>query len=757
MQESKARQVEGFSGASTAATLIGIRASGVREKTSGRKRKMRRSQQRLLWLGISILGVLNLSAVLLGQASRESEAALPAISDWTQHHVIFSRPANAEQARRVQQDPRYRQQLRRQSAARLPQPATVGVAELRLGSTASRHGKNKLKRDWSEDIGSGATVGAGNYPAKFSFNTSTASCASDFTVYNTGVLGSGSQASIVAYNNLYSGCTGTVPAVYWAYNTAGTISTSVVFSLDGSQLAFMQKNTSGGTLVLLRWAASGGTVGSPTTVTGLANNLYVGCIAPCRTEFALSDSGTPAGDTNSSVFYDYSSDTAYVGDDRGFLHKFHPVFDGVPKQITTGGWPVQVNPGSTATTAPLTDPVYDSTTGNVFVEDKGGFLYWLNSATLNPPVTKSGQLDNSTTDDSGPGFVEGPIVDSTAGLVYAFATSDGSLACPVLETGTDCSAVWITNTTFSSGDVPARAIVGTSTARGTTPSPLYIGGFDSTYQNSVNGTGNLYVCGNTGGDPIVYQVAVSAGNVGTVSPGPPLSSNLTGTPCSPVTDVFNPNATGGATEWIFASAETDGSSPACSVGSGGCVFNFKDTPWQPSTAYAVGQEILDSHFQIQVVTVAGTSGTSAPTWSTTAGDLTPVDGTVVWLDQGVQSASTPAWAPNTAYFTNKTIVDGNGNIELVTIAGTSGTSSPAFSSTPGVLTLDAPPLTWMNVGPIATAALPEAGGTSGIIIDNIVGSGTLAGASEIYFSTLGGGCGTGTDGCAVQASQSGLQ
>jgi hypothetical protein len=53
-------------------------------------------------------------------------------------------------------------------------------------------------------------------------------------------------------------------------------------------------------------------------------------------------------------------------------------------------------------------------------------------------------------------------------------------------------------------------------------------------------------------------------------------------------------------------------------------------------------------------------------------------------------------------------------------------------------------------------ALPVAGGASGIIMDNIVGSGVLAGASEIYFSTLStGGCGAG-NGCAVQASQSAL-
>jgi len=51
------------------------------------------------------------------------------------------------------------------------------------------------------------------------------------------------------------------------------------------------------------------------------------------------------------------------------------------------------------------------------------------------------------------------------------------------------------------------------------------------------------------------------------------------------------------------------------------------------------------------------------------------------------------------------------------------------------------------------------GGTSGIIIDNTVGTGTLAGASQVYFSTLGSQtCGTsGSGGCAVQASQSALQ
>lgn len=51
--------------------------------------------------------------------------------------------------------------------------------------------------------------------------------------------------------------------------------------------------------------------------------------------------------------------------------------------------------------------------------------------------------------------------------------------------------------------------------------------------------------------------------------------------------------------------------------------------WQPSTSYAAAVLVLDSNANPQLAFVAGTSGPSAPAWSTVSGDYTP-DGSVTW-------------------------------------------------------------------------------------------------------------------------------
>jgi hypothetical protein len=704
-------------------------------------------------LGLTILGVLALAPLTLGQSASAPRAGIPVPTDWSHRHVIFSRPGTTEQAARVEKDPRYWQQ-RYRSQLPLRAPAVENgdafAQPSPIESQREPESKNrKLHRDWAVSMGSGASSGADNFPATFSTLQNTASCGSaaqpDFVIYNTGLVGSATQASIVAYDNLYSGCGGTVPSVYWAYNTGGQILTSPVYSRDGTQVAFVQTNpASEGTIVLLKWApaSTGETVSTPTTLTAVGRAAYETCAPPCMTtRFLRNSSDVIDNDTSSSVFYDYGSDTAYVGDALGWLHKFTPFFKGVPNEIRNAQWPFQVNP---ANPTPLDSPVYDFNSGDVFVGDIGGFLYRVPSSAPSLMMT-SGQLD------FGAGIVEGPTVNPTLGLVYVFVSSDGSGNC---AGGADCAAVDQLITGFGDGDLGSEAVVGNSVVSPPpNPNPLSGGDFDNNYRTSADGTGNLYVCGNTGGSPTLYQIAIKGGVMGTITPGPVLATG--NPPCSPVTDVLNPNVSGGGTEWIFASAESGGTSTAC-VGSG-CIFNFKDTDWQPSIAYSAGQEILDTNFHIEVVETTGTSGTSEPFWNVSTGGVTP-DNTVRWLDQGLVTAVTPPVPIRShIYATGVEILDSNNNIERATVKnGKSGGTAPVWNTNVGGSTTDGAQK-WTNFGSIATVALPAAGGTSGIVVDNTIE--TLTGASQVYFSTLSDEtCSTSatSGGCAVQASQSAL-
>jgi hypothetical protein len=117
----------------------------------------------------------------------------------------------------------------------------------------------------------------------------------------------------------------------------------------------------------------------------------------------------------------------------------------------------------------------------------------------------------------------------------------------------------------------------------------------------------------------------------------------------------------------------------------------------------------------------------------------------------------PFWTANTFYAEAFEIIDSNNNIEIEFNlgGGTSGGSQPTWATAEGDTTTDGG-IIWYNFGANPVAGLSASGGTSGIIMDNTV---TNPGGSQIYYSTLEPtGCFTsgGTGGCAVQASQQGL-
>jgi hypothetical protein len=713
--------------------------------------------------------LVTIAFVLTGRANKPVPHGISLVTDWTHQHVIFTHPT-PEMARRFGDDPRYIQQIYRQEQVlRLPTPAS-DARLLSLSPLALRARDFAIKKSkglWSQPVGTFGVSdgpGAGNYPAKFTFNDVVGTCAGapgipDYVVYSTGLAGSSTQADIVAYGNLYSTCSGPVPSVLWAYNTGGQVLTSPVLSYDGKQVAFVETNAGAGILVMVKWAAvGGGSVGAPGAISNVSTTAYKTCTAPCMTTVSLATkTGTPTDDTTSSVFYDYAADTGWIGGAGGWLHEVTGMFYGVPTEVNNGNLPAQLNstPGVF-----LSSPVYDHVTDRVFVGDSAGFFYRLEPD--DGVFVKSAQVDFGT------GLVEAPLVDSFDGLVYVFSSSDGTTNC---TGGAACSAVFQFISRFDPtvpADDPVEVTVGNSVVNGSgTPNPMYLGAFDYIYIRSEGPpTGNLYVCGNTGANPTLYQIPVTNGTVPVAGNAITQLAPATSTAaCSPVSDVRNPDATGGTHEFVFLSAQNNGRPAACAADTG-CVMNFLDTPWSGDTHWPLGQQILSSKLNIETVIVAGTSAATPPTWPTQAG-TTVTDGSVTWMDQGRLTAVTPAaWAASHAYTLHQRILDSHNNIEIVTTAGLSGTTTPDWKIIAGQTTTDGlvvGGVTWTNASTNPVAALAVTGGTTGIIIDNTENVG-----SQIYFGTLanqaagsgvaGGGlsCAEGAA-CAVQASQQTLQ
>src|SRR5208282_2974535 len=158
---------------------------------------------------------------------------------------------------------------------------------------------------------------------------------------------------------------------------------------------------------------------------------YRNCTAPCITTVAFANG---QNDTFSAPFYDFESDDAiYVGDDNGYLHQFTGVFAGTPAE-TVATWPVQVN--ATAGTK-VSSPVYDDTSGYVFVGDSTAVLHAV--GTGNAGTTNGSK--HGTSSDLGDTIIDGALVDPTAKTVYAFVTRNSA----------NDNAVYQFSTSFTTG------------------------------------------------------------------------------------------------------------------------------------------------------------------------------------------------------------------------------------------------------------------------------------------------------------------
>jgi hypothetical protein len=683
-----------------------------------------------------LLGTAIVLGLFVTRGIRAGHEPVHLSSDWSHRHLVFSPPKNLMQQFQLSRSVRYYQQWVRRNVERKElesdergdgdRDADKDEDTDRDERGHRRHRPRRLARDWNAYLGidssnTAARIGAGNFPAKFSFDVTTANCTNDFVVYNTSLAGSATALAarvtgtftaqpnlfdtvtitnggttltltaglvnlgtlfatsptlatdaanlaaainrpgngssvgvsatssgatvivsattagtagngitdgasmtgftwdfghlvdgatgvptIVAYNKLYSSCSGTVPSTYWAYNTGtgATVATSPVLSLDGTQIAFVQFNGTLSQLVLLKWSANSGSLSAPVAPTSATNAAYRTCTVPCLTtiNFSTANGGANASNTKSSPFYDYApgDDALYVGDDNGFLHKFTGVFAGTPGEtvFTSGAniWPAAVN-----STHVLTSPVFDQGVSGVFVGDDASTLYRVDA-------TVGGGAGGITASASlgGVGFDEGPIVDTTAGNIYVFVRLNGSIGgAGVRASVCQFSASFAANANCTSGGSVAAIVSTTNIAT----IPLYGGDFDNIYFTSANGTGSLYVCGTTGGNPTLWRVPVNAGLLGAAVQGPVLTTgNAT---CSPITEFNN-----GPTDRMFLSvvaASKTAAPVSCPSNATGCLMSFDittTTGWGPATATSATASVAGGASGVVVDNASGTTGAS---------------------------------------------------------------------------------------------------------------------------------------------------
>jgi hypothetical protein len=356
--------------------------------------------------------------------------------------------------------------------------------------------------------------------------TTNSSCISSLQTANSSVTSSFSGITIVVTASCGQGTCGNT-VIFTQSSTATSLTLApTTGTLSGGTGT---PGVGGAQLVVLKWAA-GGTVTNPTTLA--SNSSYPNCTAPCM--IAVPFSGTPT-DTYSSPFIVYNTDgngnpagpsTIYVGDDAGNLHQFTNIFwTATPSEATGGGWPVAVNAN-----ASLGSPVYDAGSGLVFIGDYSsfatstssncqilfgtdpcGYLYSVNSSGT---VVRSAQLDYNV------GILDSPIVDSTAGMVYAFVGDDGSANCAASGVSGPCAGVFQFPAGFTGNATGTEAAVGPGYEF------MMSGAFDNAY--FTTGTGNLYVVGNTGpANNTLYQIPITSGVMGPAVAGPAVATNYT--------------------------------------------------------------------------------------------------------------------------------------------------------------------------------------------------------------------------------------
>ncbi len=524
-------------------------------------------------LTVLMFAMMPFSMTLLAQEPAPEHVGFPV--DWSSRHILFTNHASPESFAAASRDPRlYYNWLQRSSRI-----IARGPGERPLPPSRRR---THIQVDWAMSLGPGTAGGNGGMPlgespAKYSFSTTSYSCANDFAVFTINATPAAGQANVVAFNNLYTG-TGssscpygpqtppttdyTQPTFLWSYEAGSAGSAlSPTLSLDGTKVAFIETSTPA-YFDVLTWVAGQGTDATHPVVPGSGGSSLVRL---SYTTSAATGCNASAGNSNSSPYIDYGSDSAYIAANNGILYRITGVFKGTP----TVAYCITVKANKD-----LTSPVYDEITNQVFVSDGLSVYSYTPGASS---FTAGGSIVVASTGTDP--LILSPIVDTTNGFVYVFS-ANGS--------GTNKN-----NSVISQINLALTSQV--QGAIGPTGTPFILDGdFDNAYFTSGpdSGAGTVYVCGaqtGAGAKPGLYGFSFSSPD-GIMNSTPVLSNNqnINGASnpngsCSPLLDFFDGttdrlfvgtgsyNATTGAnlvTEWNTTARITSSSTTPNATASG---------------------------------------------------------------------------------------------------------------------------------------------------------------------------------------------
>ena len=764
-----------------------------------------RSQWSMIVLTLAMVAAF--SVPMLGQdAPAASPISGASVEDWSHQHLVFSDPGTAKDATekgtysrwsQIVNDPRYAlQQAKRSSRLKTLDESSVHAvgpfagasekANLVRGGGISvpapfRGDTIGLKKDWNVPGIVAGQVQPNMYPAKFSFSTTSASCASDYIVYPTGVAGTGTTASVAAYNDLYvgtGGCQTANPLPFWVYNTGGTVTTSPVISLDatGSQVAYVQVVGTTASLVLVKWAPTPATIttakGTPTS--GSATITATTNITAADVGMQISDTTTghttciPTHDTIAAfsgttvTLATAATGTCGTGDSLTLTTEALATPGVPPLQSTAALYRSCTAPCSFAVSLGANDtyssPFYDYYDDTMYVGDDSGKLHKITgvfsgSTTIAEasgwPVTLNvAAMTTSPVYDGVSGYV---FVGNTAGVLYSVGTGNNSTTNAAIHgTSSDLGDVIIDAPLVDSSAAKVYAFVtntgathnltGCSVPNGSATITCTSGGFSSADDGapitSTNTTLNA--------DSIT---TTTSGTVATLS-----ATNHSGTISgASITLIDAGNNVVYQFPTSFASGA--GSSETLGIGGGGDYLydGAFDNVYYSSSAGTAGDLWV-------VGNTGGTTGNYGVNLYRVPISATGTMGTPVAMLSNITDNSTGhnGWPSPITEFCNNAgaACTSNGTI---TTAGTdriyfsvdrvaATTGACTASSGSGCLlgySITTPTAALTATSPVGsslfmTEGTPGCWVTSGIVIDNSVPAGTQVGASELYFLALNG-------------------